>query len=141
MPKKKVVMIFGTFDLLHQGHINLIMQARRHGDYLIAVIARDKTVRELKEKHAHEEEKIRRKNVSKYVDQAVLGSLKDRFSAIKKYKPDVICLGYDQVFFTDEIKLELERLKLKTKVVRLQSFKPELFKTSIIRAKKPGSIP
>lgn len=134
-------MVFGTFDLLHQGHLNLLSQAKKHGNYLIAVIARDKTVKELKQKTPSEDEKIRRKNISKYVDKAVLGSLGGKFEVLKKYKPEVICLGYDQVFFADSVKFELEKLKLKTKVVRLKSFKPELFKTSIIRAKRPGSIP
>lgn len=134
-------MVFGTFDMLHQGHLNLLSQAKKHGDYLIAVVARDKTVKQLKEKTPHENEKARKKNISKYVDKAVLGSLRNKFAVLKKYKPDVICLGYDQVFFTDAVKFELEKLRLKTKVVRLKSFKPELFKTSIIRAKRPGSIP
>lgn len=131
----KKVMVFGTFDLLHQGHINLFSQAKKYGDYLIAVIARDKTVVKVKDKKPVENEKKRLKSVSKYVDKAVLGNLRDKFAAIKKFKPDVICLGYDQAVFTDALKLELKKLKLKTKIVRLKAYKPHLYKTTLLRKK------
>jgi len=41
-------MLFGTFDLLHPGHINLFKQAKKHADDLIIVVARDKTVKRIK---------------------------------------------------------------------------------------------
>ena len=133
----KKVMIFGTFDMVHQGHINLFAQAKTYGDYLIAVIARDKTVKELKEKKPKKNEKQRIKNIRKYVDKAVLGNIKDKFAAIKKYKPDVICLGYDQTLFTDALKFEIKKLKLKTKIVRLSPFKAHVYKSSLLMAKAP----
>lgn len=128
----KKVLIFGTFDLLHQGHINLFEQARKHGDYLIAVIARDQTLKETGKKPA-ENEKQRRKNVSQYVDKAVLGNLKDKYAKIKLYKPSVICLGYDQEIFTDYVEFAVKKYNLKTKVVRLNPFKQHIYKSSFIR--------
>ena len=130
-------MIFGTFDLIHQGHINLFEQAKRYGDYLIVVIARDKTVKQVKGKKPQETAKSRKKTVAKYVDKAVLGNLKDKFAAIKKYKPDVICLGYDQTLFIEAMKFEIKKLKLKTRVVRLSPFKAHIYKSSLLRAKVP----
>ena len=41
-------MVFGTFDGLHFGHHNFFRQARKYGDYLIVVVARDKTVKKVK---------------------------------------------------------------------------------------------
>ena len=133
--KMKKVMIFGTFDLLHQGHINLIAQAKRRGDYLIAVVARDKTVKELKGKKPKENEKIRVKNVRKYVDKAILGNIVNKFGAIKTYNPDIVCLGYDQSLFVDAMRKELKRLKLKTKVVRLSPYRAHVFKSSLMRTR------
>ena len=49
-------MAFGTFDLLHPGHINFLNQAKKHGQ-LIIVIARDKTVKEVKGKLPQHKEK------------------------------------------------------------------------------------
>ena len=126
-------MIFGTFDILHKGHLNLFDQARKHGDFLIAVIARDRTVVKVKNREPKHNEKERLENISEHVDKAVLGNLKDKFSAIKKYKPDVICLGYDQVAFTENIENKLKELKLKTKVTRLKAHKPYLYKSSLLR--------
>ena len=79
--------------------------------------------------------KLRQKIVAKYVDKAVLGNKKDKFGALRRYKPDVVCLGYDQVVFVDEMKLEVKQQGLKTKVVRLKSHKPNVFKSSIMAKK------
>ena len=46
----KKVMIFGTFDKFHPGHINFLKQSEQYGDYLIVVVARDITVKKLKGK-------------------------------------------------------------------------------------------
>ena len=38
----------GTFDLVHAGHVSYLEQAKKYGDYLIVVVARDETVEEEK---------------------------------------------------------------------------------------------
>lgn len=128
-------MAFGTFDLLHPGHISFIKQAKKYGDYLIAIIARDSTVLKVKGKLPRHNEKQRLEAVKglKLASKEVLGSLTDKYRAIKKYRPDIICLGYDQTNFTDRLKDELKKLKLKTKIVRLKPFKPHKYKTSILK--------
>ena len=127
----KKVMIFGTFDILHKGHLYIFAQARKHGDYLIAVVARDKTVKDLK-RGFHHNEKIRLKNIRKYVDKAVLAHVRqgNRYNNVIKFKPDVICLGYDQTHFVDGLK----RFK-KIKIVRLRAYKPNIYKSSKMREK------
>ena len=126
-------MAFGTFDILHPGHINFLNQAKRHGR-LIVVIARDETVKQVKGRLPKHSEKQRLKAILSLnlADIAVLGSLNDKYAAIKKYKPEVIALGYDQKYFVDQLEKELKKIKLKTKVVRLKAYKPNKYKTSII---------
>jgi glycerol-3-phosphate cytidylyltransferase-like family protein len=64
-------------------------------------------------------------------DEVVLGSLRDKYKIIAKYKPDIICLGYDQVNFTSGLKNKLEELGLSNaKIARLKPYKPEIYKTS-----------
>jgi cytidyltransferase-like protein len=128
----KKVMVFGTFDIIHKGHENFFKQGRKYGDYLIAVLARDKTVLEVKNKIPKNNEKIRLKNIknSGLADKAVLGGLKDKHEVILKYKPDVICLGYDQRFFISGLK------NLGIKIVKLKPFKPEIYKSSKISKQK-----
>ena len=125
-------MVFGTFDIFHQGHENFLKQAKGEGDYLVAVIARDKTVLEVKGKKARSSENDRLKRVleSGLVDRAVLGCLDDKYKIINKLKPDIVCLGYDQNSFTKNLAEKLKEFKLNTKVVRLKSYKPEQYKSS-----------
>lgn len=134
----KKVMVFGTFDGLHEGHFYLFREAKKHGDYLTVIIARDETVEKVKGRLPQKPEKQRLKEVSEVsqVDKAVLGDLDDKYKVIKKFKPDIIVLGYDQFVFTYKIPKILIDLNLNTQIIRLESFKPEIFKSSIIKSKQ-----
>ncbi|MDP2749469.1 MAG: adenylyltransferase/cytidyltransferase family protein [Nanoarchaeota archaeon] len=133
--KKKVVLVFGTFDLLHLGHVDLFKQARKYGDYLVAVVARDKTVLQVKKIKPIHSEKIRLKTVSKQVDKAVLGNIDDKYAVILKINPDVICLGYDQTSFTGNLRKILSERGISPLIVRLKPHKEEIYKSSIMRKK------
>jgi len=129
-------MVFGTFDIFHEGHKNFLEQAREFGDYLIVVVARDKTVEKVKKRLPQNDESTRLENIkeSSLADEAVLGSLENKYEAIEKYKPNVICLGYDQETFTENLREKLEEFNLdKTKIVRLKSYHPEKYKSSKLR--------
>ncbi|MFH1254866.1 MAG: adenylyltransferase/cytidyltransferase family protein [bacterium] len=130
----KTVIAFGTFDILHPGHMNFLSQAAKHGD-LIAVIARDKTVQQIKGKlpRHNEKERLRAVKGLKLASKAILGSLTDKYAAIKKYQPDTIALGYDQTYFTEQLGQKLKKIKLKTKIIKLKPFKPNKYKTSILK--------
>jgi len=129
MPDKRKVLVFGTFDGLHLGHLNFLRQARKQGDYLIAVIARDNNVKKIKGHWPKQNEKLRRQNMQKIkmVNQVILGekNYKNRSKIIQKIKPQTICLGYDQPVL---------RLKNKQiKIIRLRPYKKEKYKSSILR--------
>lgn len=132
----KKVLIFGTFDLLHAGHENMIKQARELGNHIIAIIARDETVRKIKGTLPYNHEKQRSKNLKNtgLVDRVIVGSTGNKYDIIRKIRPDVIALGYDQFAFT----LGLEKLiideKMGAEIHRLKAFKPQIYKSSIIRA-------
>ena len=130
-------MIFGTFDIVHLGHLNLFRQARKLGDYLVVVVARDKTSKKIKKITLVNNEKERLeflKNI-KSIDQAILGDKIDYYKVIKTEKPDVIALGYDQQNFIDKLEDKIKEFKLNTKVVRMKSHKPEQHKSENIRKK------
>jgi len=131
----KKVMVFGTFDILHKGHMNFFKQAKKHGDYLIAVVARDKTVKKIKKKKPRNYEMVRMLNVAltKTVNIAVLGDLKDPYKVIQENKPKVICLGYDQNSYTEKLEQELKKRKLKAKIIRLKPYKENIYKSSKIK--------
>ena len=125
----KKIMVFGTFDVLHKGHLNFLEQARERGDFLIAVIGRDLSVKNIKGKFPIENEELRRKNIAKYVDKAVLGDLNDFYKVIRENKPDTICLGYDQNEF--QLKEKIKDIGI-IEIIRLDAYLPNKFKSSLI---------
>ena len=135
MNKKNIVMVFGTFGILHQGHKYFLQQAKKYGNYLIVVISRDATVKQVKGKSPDNNEKQRQQAIikSNLADKVVFGNLKNKYAIIKKFKPDVICLGYDQRYFLSQLEDEIKKLKLNTKIIRLKSYKAHIYKTSIIK--------
>lgn len=133
--KKKLVMVFGTFDYLHAGHENLFTQAKELGTEILAVIARDKTVRTIKgfEPDHSEKERLENLKATSWADKVILGDSKDKNKVIKLYRPDIIALGYDQFAFTYNINKLLFDIKLDAKIVRLKPYRPDMYKSSIIK--------
>ena len=96
--KKCIVVVFGTFDILHPGHLQFLKAAKRYGTELIVVVTRDSAVRFQKHRAPlmHEREREAMVNALRCVDRAVLGDAPGRWTMITKLKPDVICIGHDQ---------------------------------------------
>ncbi len=135
----KKVMVFGTFDIFHKGHEDFFRQAREFGGYLIVVIARDENVFKIKGNLPDNTEINRQNEISKseFADEAVLGNLNDRYEVIKKFKPDAICLGYDQKVLIEELEKKLIEFDLgSTKLMRLNSYFPKIYKSSKLRELK-----
>jgi len=131
------VLLFGSFDLLHKGHENLFKQARKYGDTLFVCLARDSTIKKLKKKPPFFDERERIKNLKKtgLVDKIFLGSKNNFYLPIKKIKPYIICLGYDQTFFIKNLRSKIKEWAMNTKIVRLKSYLPEIYKSSKLRKK------
>ena len=69
----KRVITYGTFDLLHYGHINLLQRAKRYGDYLIVALSTDEFNWEEKNKKCYftYEERKRLLEAIRYVDLVI----------------------------------------------------------------------
>lgn len=125
------VLVFGTFDKLHLGHLNFFKQAKKYGSLFI-LVARGKTVKKTKGKLPKQSEGKRMAAIKKtgLVKKVLLGNLKNPYLIIKKIKPDIICLGYDQKFFTKDLPKKIKGFGLKTKIIRLKAHKPSIYKSS-----------
>jgi FAD synthetase len=131
----KKVLVFGTFDVVHPGHINFLEQAGKKGDCLVAVVARDSTVRNIKGRLPVKNENERLAEIKKtgLTNNTVLGNEgSDPYLIVKQISPDVICLGYDQRTYIDGLQAELDKLGLKTKIYRMEPFGPEKYHSGII---------
>ncbi|MBU0732058.1 adenylyltransferase/cytidyltransferase family protein [Patescibacteria group bacterium] len=125
----KKVLAFGTFDLLHPGHINFLEQCKSQGDHLTVVIARDANVKNIKGNYPSEDEKTRKKKVAEIesVDEVIMGykDFKKRMDIIRDVNPKVICLGYDQ-----NVKLPGGKYSIHT----CEPYQPEKYKTSLLKS-------
>lgn len=132
----KIVMAFGTFDFFHAGHEFYLKKARELGDHLIVVISRDRTVKQIKGEAPVNPERKRARTLrdSGLVDRVVLGYHGDKHKVLRKYRPDVIALGYDQFVFTQKLKKTLIDLKLDAVITRMDAHFPQVYKSSLLRA-------
>ncbi|MEO3992795.1 MAG: DUF357 domain-containing protein [Desulfurococcaceae archaeon TW002] len=119
--KPKKVLVGGTFDLLHPGHIHYVREAHKRG-LVYAVVARDSVVRKIKGREPVFDEKSRLTLVSslKYVYEAILGDEEDFMKPVIKVKPDIILLGPDQPIDENTLTKNSEKLGLNITVERLK---------------------
>lgn len=131
----KTVLCFGTFDLLHPGHGHYFAQAEKLGDKVVVVVARDRTVLDVKGQLPSMNEDARLQAVAAHpcVDEAYLGNHDDKYRIVEEIKPDVILLGYDQQAFTDKLEDELERRDIDAEIRRAEALEPERYKSSLLR--------
>src|SRR3989338_9001076 len=95
--KMKTVMAFGSFDVLHPGHLYFLKSAKKLGDRLVVVVALDRTIEKIKGKSPKYKERERLEHVRElgFADKAVLGYEVDPYEIIEEINPDIICVGYD----------------------------------------------
>jgi len=93
------VLATGTFEILHPGHLLYLEEAKKLGDELFVIVARDVNVKKRKRTPIiREEQRLKMISALKVVDKAMLGSEKDMYEPLYSIKPDVIAIGYDQDF-------------------------------------------
>ena len=110
MTKKIKVITYGTFDLLHYGHINLLKRARALGDYLIVGLSSDE-FNAVKGKKAFFDFEARKKMLEsvRYVDEVVVeGCWEQKVEDVKKYGADVFVIGDDWAGKFDYLKMYCE---------------------------------
>lgn len=139
---KKIVMCFGTFDGLHAGHEDYFRQAKELGDELFVVVARDVTVVDVKGDLPARNEQDRLATVVEhpFVDEARLGYPDDKYRIIEEVKPEVLCLGYDQEAFTENLDMELARRGLSVMIIRCEPYMPDLYKSSLLRGMREDDV-
>jgi len=93
----KKVITYGTFDLLHTGHINLLRRAKALGDYLIVALSTDEFNKGKGKKayYTYEQRKAILEAI-RYVDKVIPEySWEQKIEDIKKYDIDIFVMGDD----------------------------------------------
>ncbi|MEQ9880618.1 adenylyltransferase/cytidyltransferase family protein [Pectobacterium brasiliense] len=103
----KKIITFGTFDVFHIGHINILERAKKLGDYLIVGISSDELNFIKKNRHPIYGQKDRLKILSSlnFVDAVFIEeSLELKLEYIKKYQANVLVMGDDWLGKFDWVK-------------------------------------
>ena len=132
-PSLKIVLAGGVFDIIHPGHIHTLKEAKKLGDFLVVVIATDRTVMKMKKRKPLHNAQARQELVSSLsmVDLCIIGNEEDIFKTVDLIKPQIIALGYDQIHQEKFITDGCRKINLDVTVARLESPRPETSSSSI----------
>lgn len=132
---KKHVMVFGTFDLLHEGHRFLVEEARKRGRVTV-VVARASNVERIKGKPPDESDEERMAALrTAFPDvRVILGDARDFLKPLRDEQPDLLLFGYDQA-----LPPGISEQDLPCPLERAGAFRPEIFKSSLMKKRKGGS--
>ena len=103
----KIVITFGTYDIFHKGHLNIINRAKALGDKLIVGVSTDQLNFNKKQQYPIYSQQDRKDIISnlKSVDEAFYEeSLEKKREYILKYKADILVMGDDWKGRFDEFK-------------------------------------
>lgn len=127
----KKVITYGTFDLLHYGHINLLRRAKTLGDYLIVGLSTDEFNNKEKNKECYFDYENRKLllDAVKYVDLVIPEETwEQKVSDIQKYNIDVFVIGDDwkgKFDYLEDIGIEVVYLP-RTKEISTTKIKNDL---------------
>lgn len=134
------VVIFGVFDGIHEGHLAFIKEAKKQGNHLVAIVARDEMVKKLKNKIPKYNEKERISSLLEVedVDLVRLGDLNiETYNTLTEINPDIIYLGYDQEDLSNNLNKVIKKGIIKNiKIIHGNPYKPEIFHSSILNKDK-----
>lgn len=128
----KKVITYGTFDLLHYGHINLLKRAKQKGDYLIVALSTDEFNWEMKHKKCYFSYEKRKQLLEaiRYVDLVIPEkSWEQKSNDIQEFKIDTFVIGDDWKGSFDFLKEYCEVIYLeRTPEISTSQIKQELSK-------------
>lgn len=101
----KRILTYGTFDLLHWGHIRLLKRAKELGDYLIVALSTDEfnAIKGKKAYHPYDERKMMLEAI-RYVDLVIPENIwEQKKEDIIRYEADILVMGDDWIGKFDDL--------------------------------------
>ena len=131
----KKIITYGTFDLLHYGHINLLKRAKQMGDYLIVCLSTDEFNKNSKNKECYFSYEIRKQLLEsiRYVDLVIPeNNWNQKIDDIKEFGIDTFVMGDDWKGKFDFLKDYCEVIYLtRTKEISTTKIKKDLEKNRV----------
>ncbi|MFY0700001.1 MAG: pantoate--beta-alanine ligase [Bermanella sp.] len=103
----KRIITFGTFDVFHVGHINILERAKSEGDYLIVGVSSDELNFKKKSRYPiySQQDRVKILESLKFVDEVFIEeSLELKAQYIQKFKAHLLVMGDDWAGRFDEMK-------------------------------------
>ncbi|BCU51598.1 glycerol-3-phosphate cytidylyltransferase [Staphylococcus auricularis] len=126
----KRVITYGTYDLLHYGHIELLRRAREMGDYLVVALSTDEfnRIKNKKSYYNYEQRKMMLESI-RYVDLVIPESNWDQKPQdVETYDIDIFVMGHDWEGEFDFLKDQCEVIYLnRTEGISTTQIKRELY--------------
>ena len=132
------VMVFGVFDGVHEGHRHFFREAKKLGDYLIAVVAADEVAKALKRKSPKKDisERIAEIEEEIEIDEVLVGDEEmGSWEIVKKVRPHVIAVGYDQKEMKKNLENSMDDFNWFIEIETISAHKPEKYHSSIVNGK------
>ena len=127
----KRIITYGTFDLLHYGHIELLRRARQLGDYLVVAVSTDEFNSQQKNKKCYFSYEKRKQMLEaiRYVDLVIAEeNWEQKVTDIEKYEIDVFVIGNDWEGKFDFLKEKCEVIYLeRTPEISTTKIKEDIF--------------
>ncbi len=133
------VMVFGTFDGLHDGHRYFLRSAKSQGDRLIVLVSRDNIVKKLKGSLPRQPlpERVDALHGENIADVIAPGDREIKnWASLKKFRPDIICAGYDQYQLLEALQKEIPKLDWPIKLMMGSGYRTDELHSSILRRPK-----
>lgn len=132
MGHKKIVG-FGSFDGFHEGHRYFINELKKRAEKVVIIIPPDEVIELIKKRKPRYSLVERIKTVQdNYPDIEVVAgdSALNSWEALKKFKPDMVAVGYDQ----NDLKEALQKSDIEPfpEIVVIDSHQPEKYKSSLL---------
>lgn len=137
--KIKKVLVFGTFDGIHEGHKFFLNEARSYGNQLVVAVAEDSTVKKLKGvlPNTPLPNRIKKLEDEGLADKIISGDEEiGKWKVVKREIPDVICLGYDQKELATALMRALPSFGFKLEVVIIKDYEGGKFHNTLLNRKK-----
>lgn len=126
----KRVITYGTYNLLHYGHIELLRRAREMGDYLVVALSSDEfnRIKNKKSYYNFEQRKMMLESI-RYVDLVIPeNDWGQKETDVEKYEIDTFVMGHDWEGEFDFLKDKCEVIYLKrTEGISTTQIKQELY--------------
>ncbi len=136
MKDRKVVLTYGTFDLLHKGHVRLLKRAKTLGDHLIVAISSDEfnAIKGKKSYFSYEDRKEILEAMH-MVDEVIPETCWDqKIEDVKKHNVDIFVMGSDWEGKFDFLKEYCEVIYLpRTEGISATKIKDDLNKSNYVQ--------